>query len=199
MQAQPRAQVSRLFPGGLPPSARLGGCWGWSRRLLALSLQVPGKVQAQAKAAVRGFCEAGPALPDLLLPPGSAPPDLAVAETCRESQPRGRGTWTPGAIVQGLLPPSPPPASAGDVYLALCSLLFSLSLFFSLGVGTPWVQGAHGEPRLTRSLQSKPIAREGSRVAAPVRLRRLPPPALQPGLDGGRVLLLRSGRGGGGG
>lgn len=73
-------------------------------------------------------------------------PGLGSGRNLRSVPAQGRGAATPGAVLQGLLPPPPPPASAGDVYLALCSLLFSLSLFFSLGVGTPWVQGARGNP-----------------------------------------------------
>lgn len=48
--------------------------------------------------------------------------------------------------------PALSPATARGVYLRLCYSLFSLSLFFSLGVGTPWVQGARGEPQLIRVL-----------------------------------------------
>lgn len=48
------------------------------------------------------------------------------------------------------IPPFPPAAAEG-VYLPLCALFFPLSLFFSLGVGTPWVR-APGEAQLTRSL-----------------------------------------------
>lgn len=153
---------------------------------------MPGKIKAQAEAAVWRFCEAGPALPDLLLPPSSAPPDLAAAETCGASQPRGRGLDTWGHLSgSGATAPSPS-RRWGSLSCPLLLGLLSFTFLFAEG----WDSRGSGRPGGTPAdSRSKPVARLRELGGSARPLRRLPPPALQPGLDGGRVLLLGS-RGG---
>lgn len=114
-------------------------------------------------------------------PPGSAPPGLALADTSQGAW--SQDTWgtRPRAAAAR---PSPNPC--WGVYLRRSSSLFSLSLFFSLGVGTPWVPGAQGNPSLFVCGRRGPTP--GSRVTAPAPLHCLPPLTLQPGVDGGTEL-----------
>lgn len=189
----PRAQVSRLLWGSLLRQARLGACGGWSLRFLAFPAGAPESKGRNRGQALPAFVQA--------LPPGSAPQDWAVAETCGASQPWGRGAATPGQSFRGCCHPAPPPASSEDVYLALCSLLFSLSLFFSVRVGTPWVQGAQGNPSWLALCSRSPTPRQGAGWQFPSGCAARRPPALQPGLDGGTEFCFSAcwGWGGGGG
>ncbi|XDB59405.1 hypothetical protein ABFV05_013021 [Capra hircus] len=116
-------------------------------------------------------------------PPGSAPPGLALADTSQGAW--SQDTWgtRPRAAAAR---PSPNPC--WGVYLRRSSSLFSLSLFFSLGVGTPWVPGAQGNPSLFVCGRRGPTP--GSRVTAPAPLHCLPPLTLQPGVDGAEHRLL---------
>lgn len=86
-------------------------------------------------------CEAGPALLDLL------PLALQVLRSRawqRRPPPWGRGARPPGAVGQGLPPPSPPSASAGVVYIRLSSFLFHFSFRWELGL--PGFQASRGTP-----------------------------------------------------
>lgn len=89
---------------------------------------------------------------------------------------RQRGVATPGALFWKLLPSRPSPSLRRGVYLCLSYWLFPLSLFFSLRVGTPWVQGAQGSPSLLARSSRSPRPGQGAGWV---------PPALQPGLHGG--------------
>lgn len=146
MDAQPRAQISRTLRGSLPPQARLGGCGGvvseTSRAFPAGALEGTGTGRSRGPAFLRG----GPALPDLLLPLGSAPPDLAVAETCGASQPRGGELRHLGQSFRVCchLPLPQPPLGMFILPSAPCSFLFHFS--FRWGLGLPGFRAPGGTP-----------------------------------------------------
>lgn len=146
LDAQPRAQISRTLRGSLPPQARLGGCGGvvseTSRAFPAGALEGTGTGRSRGPAFLRG----GPALPDLLLPLGSAPPDLAVAETCGASQPRGGELRHLGQSFRVCchLPLPQPPLGMFILPSAPCSFLFHFS--FRWGLGLPGFRAPGGTP-----------------------------------------------------